>query len=156
MSDLCNHFNNHFSTIGSNLSNSLNVNNVDALNFMDDANRDSIFILPRNRGELLSIMGSLPNKSSHPHQIPSFVLKSIKFEVADIICKLFNLSVLSGKFPSCLKLSRVIPIFKSGEKSLLTNYRPISILSVISKIFEKLMYNRLNCFLDRHNIPTEK
>ena len=57
------------------------------------------------------------------------------------ITYLINESLTSGVFPSELKLARVVPIFKSGDPSLLTNYRPISVLSFFSKIFEKVVYN---------------
>lgn len=68
---------------------------------------------------------------------------------------MFNFSVEIGKFPSALKVARVMPIFKSGEKSSVANYRPISVLPVVSKIFEKLMSKRLNGFLTRFNIQKE-
>ena len=65
---------------------------------------------------------------------------------------LINRSFLEGIFPKELKLARVIPIFKSGDKSLITNYRPISVLSFFSKIFEKIMYNNLYAFVEDFDI----
>jgi hypothetical protein len=67
---------------------------------------------------------------------------------------LFNESVLAGLFPNCLKLARVIPIFKSGDTEQASNYRPISTLPVISKLFEKLMYRRFDSFLSKYKILT--
>lgn len=64
--------------------------------------------------------------------------------------------VTVGIFPDKLKLAKVVPIYKSDNKHFLENYRPISILSVFSKIFEKLMYNHLLEFLDEHNIIFNK
>ena len=61
-------------------------------------------------------------------------------------------SLKSGVFPSELKLARVVPIFKSGDPSLLTNYRPISVLSFFSKIFEKIVYNLVFDFLSDNEI----
>ena len=63
-----------------------------------------------------------------------------------------NLSLSSGYFPNELKISQVIPLFKSGDPMQLINYRPVSMLSVFSKLFEYVMYNRLISFLKKYNI----
>ena len=65
---------------------------------------------------------------------------------------LFNLSFKTGVFPSVLKTAKVIPIFKKDSKLDYSNYRPISLLSNIEKILEKLMYRRLYTFLNNKNI----
>ena len=61
-----------------------------------------------------------------------------------------NLSFSKGIFPLQMKITKVIPIFKSGDKSQFNNYRPISVLSQFSKIFEKLFYERLKTYIDKH------
>ena len=66
--------------------------------------------------------------------------------IAPIISKLINLA-FEGVYPSCLKLTKVLPIFKSGSKTVPGNYRPISLLSNINKIIEKAIYSRLYSFL---------
>jgi hypothetical protein len=55
-------------------------------------------------------------------------------------------------FPSRLKYSQIHPIYKKGEKSEITNYRPISVLTSFSKIFEKVIFNRLHTYLSHNNI----
>ena len=62
------------------------------------------------------------------------------------------MSLVNGKFPEIFKAAKVHPIFKKGEKQNIENYRPISLLSVFSKILEKVMYNRLVSFLNSNNI----
>ena len=57
-----------------------------------------------------------------------------------------------GVFPSELKLAKVVPIFKSGDSSKITNYRPISVLSFFSKVFERVMYNHIIGFIDSLNV----
>ena len=57
-----------------------------------------------------------------------------------------------GVFPDLLKTARVIPLYKSGEKTNINNYRPISILSFFSKIFEKTMYHYISNFMDKYNL----
>ena len=65
---------------------------------------------------------------------------------------MINLSLSQGIFPNKLKVAKVVPIFKSGEQSSFTNYRPISVLPVLSKIYEKVVYKRLLNYLTENNI----
>ena len=64
---------------------------------------------------------------------------------------IFNLSLSTGKVISDFKIAKVIPLYKKGDASDINNYRPISLLSNISKILEKIMYHRVISFLNRHN-----
>jgi len=79
-------------------------------------------------------------------------LKLVHRDISSPLSDIFNLSFTTGLFPSTLKLSKVIPIFKKGSPLETSNYRPISLLSNIEKIFEKLMYSRLISFLDSYSI----
>ncbi len=65
---------------------------------------------------------------------------------------IFNLSLSTGLVPKLLKTSKIIPVFKNGDKSLFTNYRPISLLPQFSKIVEKLFAKRLNAFISKNKI----
>ena len=76
--------------------------------------------------------------------MPAQLLKSLTY----FIDKSFE----TGVFPDSLKLAKVIPIYKSGDKTLLSSYRPISILNSFSKIFEKVIYNHLIDFIEKNNI----
>jgi len=80
------------------------------------------------------------------------LVKAVADEIADPLCYLFNLSFLTGVVPNALKIAKVIPIYKKGEKSSIENYRPISLLSVFDKILEKLMYGWLYNYLRDNNI----
>ena len=68
---------------------------------------------------------------------------------------MINLSVNSGIFPDKLKIAKVLPLFKSGDKFDLVNFRPVSVLVAFSKIFEKIMYNRLVEYLNENKIITD-
>ena len=68
----------------------------------------------------------------------------------------FSLSLKKGIFPEKMKIAKVSPIFKKGDKSILSNYSPISILPCISKILEHIMYNRLYTYLAEKNILFNK
>jgi len=76
---------------------------------------------------------------------------SIHF-TANILSKIINKSFHEGQLPDLLKIAKVCPVFKNGDKSLVSIYRPISVLSSFSKIFEKIVYNRLMIYLANSNI----
>ena len=88
------------------------------------------------------------SKSSGPHSIPIKILQLIKRDIAQPLSQIINLSFSTGQFPSKLKTAQVIPIFKKDSPLECSNYRPISLLSNIDKIFEKLMYSRVIKFLE--------
>ena len=98
------------------------------------------------------MINSLNNSSPGHDELPPYVAKSCIEGLIQPITYLANESLQSGIFPSELKLARVVPIFKSGDPSLLTNYRPISVLSFFSKIFEKIVYIIVFDFLCENEI----
>ena len=69
---------------------------------------------------------------------------------------MINNSFISGIFPTPLKIARVVPIFKSGDRTNVTNYRPISMLSILSKIFENCIYSRLVTFFETNAILSDR
>ena len=72
------------------------------------------------------------------------VLKNCELELSYILAKLFNMCLKESCFPDCWKTSSVVPVFKNvGERSTTKNYRPVSLLSVASKVFEKLVNNTI-------------
>ena len=73
-------------------------------------------------------------------------MKFIKFSsthISELLSQVINISIKTGKYPDHLKIAKVIPIYKKGSKTDPNNYRPISILSNLNKIFEKLLHSRL-------------
>ena len=98
------------------------------------------------------MINSLKNSSSGHDELPPFVAKTCINEFIEPITYMINESLKSGVFPSELKIARIVPIFKSGDPSLLNNYRPISVLSFFSKIFEKIVYNIVFDFLYENKV----
>ena len=84
------------------------------------------------------------------------VLKETIECVVKPITFVFNLSLQSGVFPEKMKIAKVNPIHKAGDKQEFTNYRPISILSQFSKILEKLFHKRLYNYIEKHNLLCEE
>ena len=84
------------------------------------------------------------SKTSGPNRIPVVVLKNCELELSYILAELFNKCLKESCFPDCWKVSSVVPVFKNvGERSTAKNYCPVSLLSVVSKVFEKLVNNRI-------------
>ena len=111
------------------------------------------FLSTTDKEEIKLICSSLDiSKATGPYSIPTKVLKLIKNSISDQLANLFNLSFTTGSFPTLLKTANVIPIHKKESKLDYTNYRPISLLSNLDKILEKLMHNRLYKFLNDNNI----
>ena len=90
------------------------------------------------------------SKASGPDCIPVVVLKNYEAELSYILAELFNKCLKESCFPECWKVSSVVPVFKNaGERSTAKNYRPVSLLSVVSKVFEKLVNNRIVDHLEK-------
>ena len=84
------------------------------------------------------------SKASGPGCIPVVVLKNCEPEFSYTLAELFNKCLKESCFPDCWKVSLVVPVFKNvGERSTAKNYHPVSLLSVISKVFEKFVNNRI-------------
>jgi hypothetical protein len=149
-------FNEHFTTIGENLANKLPKKIPPFTNFLQNKILSSIYLRPTNKTELLEIVSNFKNKLSNDNdELNMKTIKTIFPTIVVPIEHLINISLTNGFFPTKLKQAKVLPFFKKGEKTDLNNYRPISILPQISKIFEKVYYNRLISFLDKNNIVTQ-
>ena len=90
------------------------------------------------------------SKASGPDCIPVVVLKNCEPELSYILAEFFNKCLKESCFPDCWKVSSVVPAFKNvGERSTAKNYRPVRLLSVVSKVFEKLVNNRIVDHLEK-------
>ena len=106
---------------------------------------------PSDKYEIINIISSLdPNKSTGPNSIPTKILKLLKNDISQL-SDIFNVSFSTGVFPSILKIAKVVPIHKKQSKLVYSNYRPISLLSNLEKILEKLMYSRIFKFFNDSN-----
>ena len=87
---------------------------------------------------IIKAIDELENKSSSGHDgISNKLLKVIKFNISKSLTIIINQMLTTGIIPDAFKVAKIIPIFKKGDSSLLVNYRPISLLPTISKVFEK-------------------
>jgi len=145
-------FNLYFTRIAADLDKKIPNSNVAPLHYMGDRIQNSFFVKPCTDFDVRTIINRMKNKSCDLNSVPIYIYKTCVQVLSPVIASLFNLSVSAGMFPSSLKTARVIPIFKSGEPTFTSNYRPISTLPILSKIFEKLMHKQLLSFLSCNNI----
>ena len=108
----------------------------------------NISITPKMVKKVITNLDS--SKVSGPDCIPVVVLKNGEPELSYILTKLFNKCLKESCFPDCWKVSSVVPVFKNvGERSTAKNYHPVSLLSEVSKVFEKLVNNRIVDHLEK-------
>ena len=104
---------------------------------------------PTNESELVKIIKTLKNKNSSGKDcLSNRMLKMEMYTFAKILKPLINESIETGIFPSTLKEANVIPVFKKGDKSNMNNYRPISLLPVLSKVYEKVLNIQITKIID--------
>jgi hypothetical protein len=133
----------HFSTIGSSIANQIPDASVSVNDYI--AQSDSTFNFePITDSDVEKVLKNLDsNKAAGLDNLPAWILKESRNEISPQLRHIFNLSINSGTFIDKWKMARVTPIHKGGSKSDLNNYRPISILPLVSKVFEKIVFKQL-------------
>ena len=149
--DIVNELCNHYSRVGAKLSSTIPSPSINKITYVKKIirHRKSLFMTPTCKEEIICIIENLPNKASSGFDnLNNLILKSLKHEIVTPLEKIINLSLETGTFPTLMKYAEVVPLYKGKEKDLSVNYRPISLLVMISKILEKIVYMRMYNFLD--------
>ena len=147
---ICNRFAKYFASVGENFAAKIPTASKSAHDYLKllQTSQASLFLYPTDVKEVVALVSKLPNKSSSGHDnISNILLKKLIQHIAPVLVEVFKKSMTMGEFPTVMKLAEVVPLYKSKENFLETNYRPISLLTTISKILEKIMYQRINSFL---------
>ena len=153
--EIPNILNKHFASVGPQLASKIPRSPIHFSQYLaKDSSPSSSFafnlVLPC---EVEAEINSLPpNKALGLYSCPVRILKDACQPLSKPLAILLNKSVQSGIYPSKLKHAKIIPVFKNEDESDPNNYRPISLLSVFNRIFEKLMYKRLKSFIDKYDI----
>ena len=152
--------NEHFTSVASKISSKINPSNIDPCSYIPNCN-SSFKMHTINPNIVVDIVKKMGNKQSMDiFGLSNSFLKKIISVIALPLSHVINQTILTGKIPSELKIAKVIPIFKlkgnnSNEKADPSNYRPISLLAIFSKVLEKVIYQQLSCYLIRNNIIFE-
>ena len=152
--------NDYFTSIGGKIGDSCSEHTQN-LNFgrhmSDNLNTLEFTLHPVNESQVFRLLNNLSiSKSTGCDKIPAKILKYSASVITPSLTNLFNSSIGMGIFPSEWKIARVVPLHKKGSRSVLDNYRPISILPVISKIFEKILYEQLYEYFTTNNLLSEQ
>ena len=145
-------FNNYFVNIGPSLSDKIVDRGIPPENYFGAGCHNSIVLQQISNDEIVSLVQGLSDGSAGYDGVPPKLIRKVIHEIKAPLLFIFNLSLSVGTFPNGLKQSRVTPLYKSESKSQPNNYRPISVLSIFSKIFEKLVTTRLELFFEENNI----
>ena len=116
-----------------------------------------MYLVPATEQEILEFIQNLENKySSGDVYMSNLIIKTASTIIAPYLTYLINKSMNQGVFPDKLKKAKVIPLFKERSKTDVNNYRPISLLTIWSKIFERVIYNRMYHFMERFSLLYNK
>ena len=154
--DISNLFNKFFTNIGSKLAASISNVKIDPMDYVKKCfpSQRCVFKFKSvTEYEVLKLIKGLPNGKATG--IDNYQVKLIKLsapEISKSLTYLFNFSLSQGKFPSDWKLARISPIFKKGPKTDPGNYRPVSILPVISKFMERIVFNQFYTYLNENKL----
>ena len=115
-------------------------------------NCNSMVVLPVNLSEIIDIIKNLKHGSPGWDAISANVVKVTYPCFIETLAHIMNISVTQGVFPKELKLAKIIPLYKASDPMVFSNYRPVSVLPIFSKILEHLMYTRLLSFINKHKL----
>ena len=150
---IANLFCNFFTNIGPSQSSKITTSQYNFRHFCTLNSQNSIFMMPTSQEEIHKIITSLKNKSSFGHdKINNTLIKILSEHLCTPLEIIFNKSLLNGQVPDQMKIAHIVPIHKSNSKHELNNYRPISLLTSMSKILEKIVHTRLFHFLNSNNL----
>ena len=145
-------FNNFFSTVGSDLAKKIPISETPFTNFLNGIDEE-MSVKELSNEELKSALKSLePDKSPGFDEISPKIVKFVSTEIFKPFKYVINLSLMQGRVPDKLKIARVVPVYKDGDRTEVSNYRPISILTCFSKVYERIMHNRLSEHLEINKV----
>jgi hypothetical protein len=146
-------FNSYYINLGSSLATKVPTSNLSPYEYLKNKHYTSAVFLHSCDQEVIEVINNLKNESSPGwDNIPNSIIKFAKHFISKPLTNIINCMLSTGCFPDQLKIAKVIPCFKSGDKSQITNYRPISILNAFSKIFENIIVIRLKNYIAKYNI----
>jgi hypothetical protein len=155
--DITNGFNDFFVNIGPSLAKSINsIPGIDYSTYLSMSkikHNGSMLLSPITEFEILKLINGLDSNKSPGHDgLGSFLIKKVAQTILKPLEIIFNESISTGIVPGSFKVAKVIPLYKKDDSELFSNYRPVSVLPILSKVLERLVFNRCMSYLDHHNI----
>ena len=149
-------FNNFFSTVAADLANNMPPSDGSSVTanivILWSYNCNSMFLYPVTKSECIDVISKLNNKRTDVNSISIGMLKNFREILSMSLVKLINISFETGVFPDMLKIACITPIPKLSNPKVVSHYRPISVIHIISKIFDRCFFNRLCSFMGRFSI----
>ena len=152
--DIANKFNEYFINIGPDLAEKIEVNNAKQFEeYLTEPIFSRLQFTNVNDAEIQNIIQNLPSKTSFGFDNLSLkIIKTIKGDLLSPLTIIINQMLNTGIFPEKLKIAKIKPMLKKGENTCFTNYRPISLLPAILKIFERVIYNQLTKYFQNNKL----
>ena len=154
--DIAEGFNDYFSNIGLNLASQINTQNFNFETYVKNIESEFAAFQPvtvNHVNQLLTCLSS--NKTTSVDKISCKIIKIASPAISDSLTHIFNQAITLSLFPDEWKTARVIPLYKNGQRNVAGNYRPISVLSAISKIMEKILYDQLYYYLSKFRLLSD-
>ena len=149
---ISNSFSSFFVNMGPNLASKIPHSNILCTKYIPGGRHLQSLLLSSTYEEEINICIQRFNYGSPGwDNITSKIIKASCNHIVRPLMHIFNLSLTTGVFPTELKIARVIPLFKGGDPHVFFNYRPVSVLLILSKILERLIYNRILNYLNNNN-----
>ena len=145
---ISNKFDDFFINIGPTLAKSIPRINKSPLSYLGIRLTETIYLASVNEKEIGQLIKSSKDTAAGFDDLNSMCLKISSQFLVKPLTHICNLSLSQSIFPEQLKIANVIPLYKSDDSMLFNNYRPVSVLCVLSNIFEKIMYNKVTAFLE--------
>lgn len=146
-------FNKYFSNVGPDLARSIGTSDYNFENYIKKTNAEFSGFNTINTSNICHLLNSLSkSKATGIDKISSKILKIASPVISGSLTYIFNQSIVLSSFPNEWKMARVTPIYKNGQRNLPGNYRPISVLPVISKIMERILYEQLHEYLTKNDL----
>ena len=152
---IANGFGDFYASLRHNLASKIIPGTTSLSTYLDTIPRsvNSMIVQPTTVPEIDTLIKQLPNKTSYGHEkISNIMLKALRTSITYPLCHIFNASLSEGTFPDRMKIAEVIPLYKGKDIDSMINYRPISLLIMLSKLLEKIMYTGLYRYLETQNL----
>ena len=155
--EIANHFNSFFASIGTKISQQIkNHDQIDHRQYLINSPVTTFHFHEITTQDVMCIISKLPNKKSTGYdEISTETIKILSAVISPTLSLIINKCILNGTVPDEMKVSKMKPLFKKGDVTLLNNYRPISLLPCVSKIFERVLFNQLYEYFYRNYLLTQ-